>query len=574
MNGEKKRFLGKSIMGRLLLPIIACIAISNAAYTTFWVNKQSSTLVDAFENELQLAQTFVAPPIAAAVWDFNSDAANGAIQGITQMDDALFAQVIVDGDIFAEVAAEGAENENWAEGIAQILELEDASARLGIGSVDYIKFPIVHSDGSTVAQMVLGFNNGTIDAVVQNLYVQSIITGLLIVLIVGAIVYFSAASVTKPLARIVERIAALREGDLDSEVPGADRHDELGRLSGAVSEFVETMRANAELEKNSKAASKEQAEVVGELAKGLNQLAKGMLSHRITAEMSDDYVMLRSDFNETASALDDVIGRVLSTIDQIEQQTHQMADGTRDLAKRTENQAATLEETAAAIGQITSSVQTASDQAKEVETTVSATKAEAERGGDVVKRAVDAMREIKDSADQISAINSVIEDISFQTNLLALNAGVEAARAGDAGRGFAVVASEVRSLALRASTSASEIGELIDTSSDKVAIGVELVDEAGQAIEAIVDKIQDVSALVVKIAESSNDQATSITEINSGVSDLDRVTQQNASLVEHSSEQGRALQIAASELAEQVAAFRPSKKAPKKVQEVEFRRSA
>lgn len=573
MTKEKNRHFRGSIMGRLLFPIIACIAISNAAYTAFWVNQQSTALRQAFESELMLAQTFVAPPVASAVWDFNSDAANGAIQGITQMENALFARVYVDGEVFAQVATEGADPAAWTQGVAEIVAMPDAAARLEIDSVDYVKFPIVHSDGSAVGTMVLGFHNGAIAAVVQSLYVQSAVTGVLIVLIVGAIVYFSAASVTKPLARIVERIAALRKGDMDSPVPAGDRQDELGRLSLAVSEFVDTMKANAELEEKSKAAARDQADVVGELAKGLNQLAKGLLDHRITAEMSEDYVMLRSDFNDTASALDKVIGRVLLTINQIEQQTHQMADGTRDLAQRTENQAATLEETAAAIGQITTSVRSASKQAKEVENTVLITKSEAERGGDIVKRAVQAMREIEESASQISAINSVIEDISFQTNLLALNAGVEAARAGDAGRGFAVVASEVRSLALRASNSANEISELINTSSDKVAVGVELVDEAGKAIESIVDKIQDVSTLAEQIAETSREQAASITEINSGVADLDRVTQQNASLVEHSSEQGRALQVAASELAGQVASFRPSA-TEEDLQDAAFRQSA
>ena len=168
------------------------------------------------------------------------------------------------------------------------------------------------------------------------------------------------------------------------------------------------------------------------------------------------------------------------------------------------------------------------------------------------------MQEIEDSAAKISEINRVIEDISFQTNLLALNAGVEAARAGDSGRGFAVVASEVRSLALRSATSANEIKELIDNSTGKVQVGVDLVDAAGKAIDEIITKIEEVSTLAVSIAEGSREQATSITELNSGVMDLDRVTQQNASLVERSSAQGRVLQAAASELAELVASFRPS----------------
>ncbi|WP_294222172.1 methyl-accepting chemotaxis protein [uncultured Shimia sp.] len=558
MTGEKKRSFGLSIMGRLLLPIVACILVSFIATTVFWVSKQSNTLIKAFESELALSQTFVAPPVAAAVWDFNTDGAAGAIAGVTQMENALFAKVFVDDELFAKVAVDGADQTGWEEGVAEILAMDEAEARFESNHVAYVKFPILHTDGTVVAEMVMGFYDGVIAAVVNKLYMQSLIAVAVICLVMSAIVYFSAAGVTRPLARIVARITALRDGDTASEVLSTDRKDELGRLARAVREFVETIKANKTMEEQAHASAREQSEVVSELADGLNHLAQGQLSHRITTAFSSDYEMLRADFNKTAEALDDVIGRVLGTISQIEDETGEMAEGTQNLAKRTEAQAATLEETAAAIGSITDGVQSASDQTKSVENTVDATKSEAMRGGEIVKSAVDAMQDIKDSAGKISEINRVIEDISFQTNLLALNAGVEAARAGDSGRGFAVVASEVRSLALRSATSAHEIKELIDTSSDQVDVGVDLVDQAGKAIEGIITKIQEVSRLAVQIANSSRDQATAITEINSGVMDLDRVTQQNASLVDRSSAQGRALQEAASELAELVGSFRPS----------------
>lgn len=558
MTGEKKRSFGLSIMARLLLPIVACILVSFIATTVFWVNKQSNTLIKSFESELALSQTFVAPPVAAAVWDFNTDGAAGAIAGVTQMENALFAKVFVDGELFAKVAVDGADQTGWEDGVAEILAMDEADARFESNHVAYVKFPILHTDGTVVAEMVMGFYDGVIAAVVNKLYMQSLIAVAVICLVMSAIVYFSAAGVTRPLARIVARITALRDGDTASEVLSTDRKDELGRLARAVREFVETIKANKTMEEQAHASAREQSEVVNELADGLNHLAQGQLSHRITTPFSSDYEMLRADFNKTAEALDDVIGRVLGTISQIEDETGEMAEGTQNLAKRTEAQAATLEETAAAIGSITDGVQSASDQTKSVENTVDATKSEAMRGGEIVKSAVDAMQDIKDSAGKISEINRVIEDISFQTNLLALNAGVEAARAGDSGRGFAVVASEVRSLALRSATSAHEIKELIDTSSDQVDVGVDLVDQAGKAIEGIITKIQEVSRLAVQIANSSRDQATAITEINSGVMDLDRVTQQNASLVDRSSAQGRALQEAASELSELVGSFRPS----------------
>ncbi|MEL0435734.1 methyl-accepting chemotaxis protein [Phycobacter sp. 'Weihai'] len=550
-----------SIKRKLLLPILACILVSNVAYTVFWASKHSSALIDAFENEVKLAQRFVGPPVAAAVWDFNGDAAMGALQGVAEMENAVFAQVVVDGQSFAETFVVEGRREEFLKAVSTLLENPDEESTLEVNHVVYVKFPIALGDGTVVGEMVMGFENGAIQETVSALYLQSAVIGLAVCVLIGLIVYFSAASVTRPLDRIVDRIDALRNGDMDSDVPEQDRGDELGRLAAAVEEFVEAMRANAELEGKSRSAAREQAEVVLELANALNNLSSGNLSYRITKKMSAEYIGLRTDFNQTAETLDDVIGRVLSTVANIERQTGDMALGTDNLSRRTENQAATLEETAAALDNITSSVQTATEQTREVEATIANTTAEVQRSGDIVKRTVNAMREINEASDKISEINSVIDDISFQTNLLALNAGVEAARAGEFGRGFAVVASEVRSLALKSANSANEIRGLIRSSSEKVKIGVELVDAAGVSLEEIIDKIQSVSNLVSQIAASSGEQAVTISEINSGMTELDRVTQQNASMVLKSSEQGKTLQQAAGELAALVAQFKPSAKA-------------
>ncbi|MFW8595300.1 methyl-accepting chemotaxis protein [Cribrihabitans neustonicus] len=556
-----KQLFAMTIKKRLLLPIIACIVLSNAAYTVFWASKHSKALLEAFESEVNLAQTFVAPPVAAAVWDFDSEGAEGALMGVTEMQDALFAQVLVEGDTFAEVFVDDSRRAEWVAPVADLLAAEEAEFSLETDQLAYVKFPVTHEEGGEVAQIVMGFHNGRVQATIQSLYLQSAAISLAVILVVALIVFFSAASVTRPLDKIIARIGALRDGDMDSPVPEERRRDELGRLAGAVGEFIQAMRANAALEAQTREAAKEQAAVVQELATGLNNLAQGLLSHRINRDMSEEYVTLRSDFNKTAESLDDLIGRVLVTIGRIEDQTAQMAQGTDDLSRRTETQAATLEQTAAALDQITTNVKAATQQTSDVEHTVSDTRSEVLRCGEIVQRAVEAMREIDESAAKISEINDVIEGISFQTNLLALNAGVEAARAGEFGRGFAVVASEVRNLALASSKSANEIKGLIDASSDKVKVGVGLVDEAGQAIGTIIEKIQQVAELAVQIAASSREQASTISEINSGVTELDRVTQQNASMVERSSEQGQTLKQAAAELAELVAAFKPSQKA-------------
>ncbi|MEP1496434.1 methyl-accepting chemotaxis protein, partial [Pseudophaeobacter sp.] len=228
----------------------------------------------------------------------------------------------------------------------------------------------------------------------------------------------------------------------------------------------------------------------------------------------------------------------------------------------TESQAATLEETAAALDELTASVRSAAEGASSVEATMEAAKKEAEISGEVVQSAVSAMTEIEQSSNHIGQIISVIDDIAFQTNLLALNAGVEAARAGEAGKGFAVVASEVRALAQRSSDAAMEIKTLIGDSSKQVARGVDLVGKAGEALDSIVGQVSHISKLVSGIAEGAVEQSTGLNEINTGVTQLDQVTQQNAAMVEEATAAGHMLNADSSKLAELVAIFKLDGSAP------------
>jgi methyl-accepting chemotaxis protein len=239
-----------------------------------------------------------------------------------------------------------------------------------------------------------------------------------------------------------------------------------------------------------------------------------------------------------------------------------------DLSRRTEQQAASLEETAAAMDEITAAVKKTAEGANRADGVVGEARHEAEQSGDVVRRAVAAMTGIERSSAEISDIITVIDGIAFQTNLLALNAGVEAARAGDAGRGFAVVASEVRALAQRSAEAAKDVKTRNLASSEQVDVGVELVGETGKALDRIIVRIGEISGLVSTIATSAEQQATGLQQVNTAVSEMDGVTQQNAALVEESNAAARDLSDEADTLARQVARFRVGERAAPVVQAV------
>ncbi|MEO0484315.1 MAG: methyl-accepting chemotaxis protein [Pseudomonadota bacterium] len=299
----------------------------------------------------------------------------------------------------------------------------------------------------------------------------------------------------------------------------------------------------------------EQSTVVAALTSALSELSQGNLTTQIDTEFPALYEQLRADFNHALETLRIAIRTVSTNAASVQSEASDITSAADDLSRRTEHQAATLEETAAALDLLTTNLKRAATEADQADGVVNTAREHADKSGEVVEKAVQAMGQIADSSHQISHIISVIDDIAFQTNLLALNAGVEAARAGDAGRGFAVVASEVRALAQRSADAAREIGSLISKSTRHVDQGVGLVGEAGQALQLIVDTIGDVSKHVSQIAQSAGEQSQSIAEINSAVTNLDRVTQQNAAMFEETTAASHALTREAAQMSEAMAQF-------------------
>jgi methyl-accepting chemotaxis protein len=399
------------------------------------------------------------------------------------------------------------------------------------------------------------------------------------------------AWVITPVSALQATMNKLSDGDLQAEVIGIDRKDEIGGMARTVQVFkeagleklrlereAETQRTLIEQERQAtdrqRAAILEQfAFIVESVGTGLEKLSGGDLLFRLNAPFAAEYEKLRNDFNTAMLKLQETMKAIASNAAGVRSGAEEITHASDDLSRRTEQQAASLEETAAALDQITATVRRTAENATEARNTVADAKADAERSGAVVRDTVEAMSGIETSSKQIGNIIGVIDEIAFQTNLLALNAGVEAARAGDAGRGFAVVATEVRALAQRSADAAKEIKALISASGAQVATGVKRVGETGHALERIVAQVAQLNSLVVDIAASAQEQATGLNEVNTAVNQMDQVTQQNAAMVEESTAASHGLAGEAQELARLVGQFKIGQEAVKLAEERSSRKA-
>jgi methyl-accepting chemotaxis protein len=327
---------------------------------------------------------------------------------------------------------------------------------------------------------------------------DKVVLALLAILVValtvsGAMTYFMSRIIVRPLRNAIAVAGRIAGGDLTSEINVVGR-DETGQLLQALSDMTQNLRS-----------------LVGDVAAG---------AHTVS---------------DTSA---------------------QIAQGNLDLSQRTEEQASTLEETASSMEELTSTVTQNAQNARQASQLAVGASEVARKGGQVVGQVVSTMNGISDSSRKIADIIGVIDGIAFQTNILALNAAVEAARAGEQGRGFAVVAAEVRNLAQRSAAAAKEIKQLIGDSVDKVQAGTKLVDAAGQTMEEIVGSVKKVSDLIAEIAAASQEQSSGIGQVNTAVTQMDQVVQQNASLVEEATAATESMKEQAGSLLQLVSRFK------------------
>ena len=431
-----------------------------------------------------------------------------------------------------------------------------------------------------------------------------------VLFLVAIIAWFIGRSLARPVITVDRAMATMKSGNLEVQIPFTDQNDEIGSMARNTDEFrVKLLEASAATERQAqKDTENEEARIkmlsdleqsvgvvveavskgrfdarvnadfkdeafknlglgvngicdvvqsfVTEIDSTLGKMAEGDLTVRMKGEYSGRFGEVSTGLNETAEKLSGLVSSIKNTGEEMNSSIRQVADGSADLAKRAEAQAASLEETAATMDKMTSTINLNAKNAFQAEELAADTKDRAVKGHAVVDDAVKAMGEIEESSTQITDIISVIDSIAFQTNLLALNAAVEAARAGDAGKGFAVVASEVRTLAQRSSEAAKDISGLITVSSEKVKDGVELVNATGLALNDITEAVTAFSETISNISNASREQSNGVAEISASVSEMDDMTQHNATLADSSASAAQTLTEFSDEMSKLIEVFK------------------